>query len=205
VESLKDFIASHAEKLRNEESQAADKRSEWVAAVDRLNQQITAWLTSADPDHVILEVRDTPCQRREEGIGTYIARGLIITAGRRELRLEPIARNVAGPLSSTGIIHVSRAYGRVDLTDGLQKYMIFRVEKVPDDRWNIIEQDGFRMRAFDQAAFEEAFKALLECLTSMMPGPGMSQPEISSSCWVESARNIGMGCPGTAPSAKTTS
>ncbi len=40
--------------------------------------------------------------------------------------------------------------------------MIFRVEKGPEDRWSIIEQDGFRMRAFDQFAFEDAFKALLE-------------------------------------------
>ena len=69
---------------------------------------------------------------------------------------------MVGPLSSTGVIHVSRAYGRVDLTDGLQKYMIFRVENDPEDRWSIVEQDGFRMRAFDQVAFEEAFKALLE-------------------------------------------
>ena len=77
-------------------------------------------------------------------------------------RAEPIARNVAGPLSATGVIHVSRAYGRVDLTDGLQKFMIFRAQKVPEDRWSIIEQDGFRMQAFDQFTFEEAFKALLE-------------------------------------------
>ena len=162
MESLKDFIASQAQKLRNEESQAAHKRDEWVGAVDRLNQQIMVWLTYADPDHVVLEVRETPYHLREEGIGSYEARGLVISVGRRELRVEPIARNVAGPLSATGVNHVSRAYGRVDLTDGLQKFMIFRVERVPEDRWSIIEQDGFRMRAFDQVAFEEAFKALLE-------------------------------------------
>jgi hypothetical protein len=86
----------------------------------------------------------------------------MISVVRRELRVEPIARNVAGPLSATGVIHVSRAYGRVDLTDGLQRFMIFRVEKDPEDRWSIIKQDGFRMEAFDQCAFEEAFKALLE-------------------------------------------
>jgi hypothetical protein len=162
VESLKDFIASHAEKLRDEQSRAAHKRDEWVAAVDRLNQQIIVWLTSADPDQAILKVSETAYHLREEGIGSYEAHGLFITVGRRVLRLEPIARSVVGPLSSTGVIHVSRAYGRVDLTDGLQKYMIFRVEKDPEDRWSIVEQDSFRMRAFDQVAFEEAFKALLE-------------------------------------------
>jgi hypothetical protein len=162
VESLKEFIESQAEKLRHEESQAARKRNEWVAAVDRLNQQIITWLTFADPDQAILKVSETPYHLREEGIGSYEAHGLLITVGRRALRLEPVARNVVGPLSSTGVIHVSRAYGRVDLTDGLQKYMIFRVEKDPEDRWSIVEQDGFRMRAFEQVAFEEAFKALLE-------------------------------------------
>ncbi|HKI17572.1 MAG TPA: hypothetical protein VKA15_06815, partial [Isosphaeraceae bacterium] len=160
--SLKDFIAEQAEKLRPEEPQAVRKRDEWVGAVDRLNQQVREWLTQADPDHKVLEVRERPYQLREEGIGTYEARGLSISVGRREVRVEPIARNIAGPLSATGVIHVNRAYGRVDLSDGLKKFMIFRVEKDPEVRWNIIEQDGFHMQTLDQATFEEAFKSLLE-------------------------------------------
>jgi len=40
--------------------------------------------------------------------------------------------------------------------------MIFRVEKDPEVRWNIIEQDGFHMQTLDQAAFEGAFRSLLE-------------------------------------------
>ncbi len=160
--SLKDFIAEQAAKLRTEAPQAAQKRDEWVAAVDRLNQQIREWLTQADPDHKVLEVSERPYHLREEGIGAYEVRGLSISLGPREIRVEPVARNVAGPVSATGVIHVIRAYGRVDLTDGLKKFMIFRVETDPEDRWSIIEQDGYRMRSFDQSAFEEAFKSLLE-------------------------------------------
>jgi len=160
--SLKDFIAERAEKLRTEEPRAVQKRDEWVAAVDRPNQHVKEWLAQADPDHKVLEVRERPYQLREEGIGTYEARGLSISVGRREVRVEPIARNIAGPLSATGVIHVNRAYGRVDLSDGLKKFMIFRVEKDPEVRWNIIEQDGFHMQTLDQATFEEAFKSLLE-------------------------------------------
>jgi len=162
VGTLKSFIAEQAEKLRAEGSRAAQKRDEWVAAVDRLNRQIREWLTQADPDHKFLEVRERPYPLREEGIGAYEVHGLSICLGPREVRVEPIARNVAGPFSATGVIHVNRAYGRVDLTDGLRKFMIFRIEKDPEDRWNIIEQDGFRMQTFDQSAFEEAFKSLLE-------------------------------------------
>jgi hypothetical protein len=162
VGSLKDFIAEQAERLKTEGTRAARTRDEWIAAVDRLNQQIKGWLLQADPEHQLLEVRDRRYQLREEGIGTYEANGLSIGLGPGEVRVEPIARNVAGPLSATGVIHVNRAYGRVDLTDGLRKFLIFRVERDPEDRWNIIEQDGFRMRAFDQTAFEDAFKSLLE-------------------------------------------
>ena len=75
--------------------------------------------------------------------------------------MEPIARYVAGPLSATGVISVNRAYGRVDLTDGLKKFMVFRVDRDPEDRWNIVEQDGFRIQPFDQSTLEEAFKSLL--------------------------------------------
>lgn len=162
MESLKDFIAQQAEKLRTEGPRAVQKRDEWVAAVDRLIEQIKEWLAQADPDRNVLDVRERPFRLREEGIGTYEARGLTISLGPNEIRIEPIARYVAGPLSATGVIYVARAYGRVDLTDGLRKFMIFRVEKDPEDRWNIVEQDGFRMQAFDQSTFEGAFKSLLE-------------------------------------------
>jgi len=68
--SLKDFIAEQAEKLRTEEPQAVQKRDEWVAAVDRLDQQVREWLAQADPDHKVLGVRERPYQLREEGIGS---------------------------------------------------------------------------------------------------------------------------------------
>ena len=88
------------------------RSDEWVRAIDRLNQQIKDWLTDSDPDRRFLEVRELPCQLREQGIGTYEARGLLIRVGRLEVRVEPIARYVAGPHSATGVIHVSRAFGR---------------------------------------------------------------------------------------------
>jgi len=159
--SLKDFIAEQAERLRADEPEAVKKRDEWVGAVDRLNRRVRDWLDQADPDHKFIQVHGRLYQLREEGIGAYEARGLSIGIGPREIRLVPIARYVAGPLSATGVIHVNRAYGRVDLTDGLNKFLIFRVEKEPQDRWSIIEQDSFRTQTFDEAAFEEAFKSLL--------------------------------------------
>ena len=76
--------------------------------------------------------------------------------------LSRLPAHVAGPTSLTGVIHVPRAYGRVDMTNGLSKFMLFRVEKEPEDRWNIIEQDSYQMRPFDRASFEETLQSLLE-------------------------------------------
>ncbi len=92
VESLKDFIAERAEKLRSEEPYAAKKRDEWTAAVDRLSQRITEWLTLADPEQKILKLREHIYQLREEGIGSYEVSGLSIALGPREIRVEPIAK-----------------------------------------------------------------------------------------------------------------
>ena len=160
--SLKEFLAEQAERLQSQESEAAKKRDEWLKAVDRLIQQIKSWLTEADPEQQYLKIQDDPFPIREQGIGEYVARGLLIGLGPREIRVQPVARNVAGPLSVTGTIHVERAYGRVDLTDGLTKYMIFRVEREPEDRWSIIEQDSYRRQPLNQDSFEAAFQDLLE-------------------------------------------
>lgn len=161
VGSLKEFLEEQAEKLRADEHHWVERRDEWIAAVDRLTDQIQGWLTQADPDQKILKIRDCPYDLQEEGLGPYQVRGLSIGLGPWTVLVKPIARYVAGPRSATGHIHISRAYGRVDLTDGMQKYMIFRVEKEPEDRWNIIEQDGFRLQVFNQASFEQALKSLL--------------------------------------------
>jgi hypothetical protein len=161
VASLKEFLKEQAENLRTQEPERAKKRDEWVAAVDRLCNRIKEWLDQADPEKV-LTVQDRPYEIREEGIGTYKVSGISISLGPRHVDVEPVARNVMGPLSTTGVIYVSRAYGRVDLSNGLEKFMVFRVEKEPEDRWSIIGQDRPLMELLDQSTFEAALQSLLE-------------------------------------------
>jgi hypothetical protein len=40
--------------------------------------------------------------------------------------------------------------------------MLFRTEKEPEDRWVVIEDDGYRSQPFDRDSFESAFQRLLE-------------------------------------------
>jgi hypothetical protein len=161
MSTLQDFLAEQAEKLKDTQQEALQRRDEWVASVERLNELIRGWLRASDPNH-ILDVREEPHEIREQGIGFYTVPGLVIALGPRLVRVVPIARNVVGPLSDTGAVHVIRAYGRVDLTDGLSKYLMYRVEREPGDRWSIIEEDRYRLEPLDQRAFEAALQSLLE-------------------------------------------
>jgi len=158
VASLKEFLAGEADKLRNEQSDAMTKRREWIAAVDRLLAQIKDWLQEADPEQILM-IQETSHQLRERMIGTYEVHGLSIGVGLREIRVTPVARYVAGPMSSTGTI---RAHGRVDLTNGFSKYMLFRTDPIADGIWIIIEQDGYRTQPFNRESFESACRNLLE-------------------------------------------
>jgi hypothetical protein len=161
VTSLKEFLKEQAENLRTQEPERAKKRDEWVAAVDRLCNQIKEWLDQADAEK-ILTVQGRSHEIREEGIGSYTVSGISISLGPRHVDVVPVARNVVGPLSTTGVIYVPRAYGRVDLSNGLEKFMLFRVEREPEDRWSIVGQDRPQMDRLDQSTFEAAFQSLLE-------------------------------------------
>ena len=159
--SLKEFLAEQADQLKGELSRAAAARDEWVAAVERLIAQVRGWIAEADPGRV-LAIEERAVTIREEMIGSYEVPALTIILGVRSARVEPIARSVAGPLAATGAIHVPRAFGRVDLTNGLEKYMVFRTAKEPDGPWVIVKQDGYRMNHFDRKSFEAALQSLFE-------------------------------------------
>jgi len=161
VASLKEFLESEAEKLRSEQAAALTERQEWIAAVERLFAQIKEWLAQADTKRILM-IDESPIRIAERGLGTYEIPALTIGLGTREACIKPVARHVAAPLRSTGSIQVPRAYGRVDMTNGLDRYMIFRTELEPDDRWIIIEQNEPLMEWFDRNSFEIALKSLLE-------------------------------------------
>jgi hypothetical protein len=161
VASLKEFLASEAEKLRSEQSEGLTKREEWIAAVDRLLGQIKDWLGQADTKQILM-IDESPLRLREQGIGTFEMPSLTIGLGPREVHVKPVARHALAPLRSSDMTHLPRAYGRVDMTNGLDRYMIFRTEREPEDRWTIVEQNGPLVKPFDQYSFESAFQSLLE-------------------------------------------
>ena len=159
--TLKEFLAEEAEKLRGEQSDAVRKRDEWVASIDRLLSRIKEWLHDADTAQLV-SFREGRVLIREVGVGDYEAPVLFVDVGVRQVSVTPVARVVAGGLSSTGAIQILKAYGRVDMASPLEKYMLFRTQKDPEDRWVIIEDNGYRSEPFNRETFESAFQRLLE-------------------------------------------
>jgi hypothetical protein len=123
--------------------------------------QIQEWLRDADPGRS-LDIQERYHELREVNVGVYTAPGLTIRYEAREVRIVPVARMVVGPLLSDGGVRMNRAFGRVDMTDGGEKFMLFRIRMDPSDEWVIVEERGYVVRKFDRQAFEEAMQSLLE-------------------------------------------
>ncbi len=161
MKTLKEFLSERAEIERGRADDKKALQNEWIRAVRRLNQQIGEWLLDADQER-LLKIDERYYEIREVDVGVYNVPGLVIRMEAREVRTVPIARLVVGPELSNGIIRVTRSFGRVDLTDGGEKFMLFRSQKDPSDEWVIVEEKAYTLKRFDREAFEEATLSLLQ-------------------------------------------
>jgi hypothetical protein len=50
----------------------------------------------------------------------------------------------------------------VDLTNGIEKYMLFRTAKELDGPWVIADRDGHEVSELSQESFESALRSLFE-------------------------------------------
>jgi len=161
VRTLEEFLHERAEIERGHADEKTALQREWVGAVQRLIGQITGWLRDADKEH-LLEIEEKCHKLREVDVGVYTAPGLVIRLESQEARVIPVARMVVGPDLSNGLIRVIRAFGRVDMTDGEKKFLLFRTEVAPADEWVILEDEGFTFKRFTRESFEEAAQSLLQ-------------------------------------------
>jgi hypothetical protein len=161
MKTLKEFLGERSEIERSRADEKKAIQQEWIWAVRGLIQQLKDWLVESDADH-LLEIDEILHRIRENDVGVYTVPGLVIHYEAREIQIVPVARMVVGPLLSDGIIRMNRAFGRVDITDGAEKFMLFRSQKDPSDEWMIVEDRGYTVRKFDRPAFEEAIQSLLE-------------------------------------------
>ena len=95
MQTLADFLREQAEQEHAEAPERERKRADWLAAVERLLQQIETWLREADTVNV-LHIERVPVELNEAGMGIYVAPGLVVRLRARRAQILPEGRNTFG-------------------------------------------------------------------------------------------------------------
>jgi hypothetical protein len=159
--SFKDFLRERAEKYQAELRAGKAGVEEWRSAVERLFDQLRAWLTESDPERTIFEVKTNKQEITEPGLGHYRIPRLDIHAFGKWIGIIPKARKTVGRATPPQTSAPTRAAGRVDITDEIRRYVLYRYSEDGRDAWVIDDLESEPSR-LDQAAFEKALKSYLE-------------------------------------------
>jgi hypothetical protein len=173
---FKEFLRQQAEKHQAEVEAGKATVDEWRAAIERLFAQMRAWLRESDPEGVI-EIAEGKQDVTEPGLGRYRVPRLDLRVFGKWIGIIPKARKTVGTAKPPQKSAPQRAAGRVDLTDELRRYVMYRFQEDNRDVWLIdgLER-GYEEKAWpgqvqyiprseprplDQEAFERALMSYL--------------------------------------------
>ena len=154
--TLREFLVKNAPR---QELERRRRREEWVAAVDRLINQVQQWLKEANADG-LLEVFVIEVERQEQGLGTYLAKSLELVYGERIVKVFPVGRSALADLGPFGEPGHQKAEGRVDISNRYDKYHLYRKLTADGETWIVQDHAGV-LRLLDKPQFEVILQALL--------------------------------------------
>jgi len=157
--TFKEFLREQAAKEAAQATKAKDVVDEWRTAVEKLFRQMRAWLAESDPDGVI-EIKEQQQEVREPGLGRYHVPRLDLHAFGTWIGIIPKARQTVATARPPRVAAPQRAVGRVDITDELRRYVLFRFRDGDRDVW-LIEDADSKSKPFDHEAFEAALLSYL--------------------------------------------
>lgn len=156
---FRDFLRRQAEKHQSDDQARKATVEEWLKAIHDLFSQMQTWLEESDPDRVI-EIKQSEQDITEPGLGRYRVPRLDLHAFGKWVGILPKARRTVGmakpPLKSAP----ERAAGRVDMTDELRRYILYRFQEDGRDVWLIDDLES-EAKPLDQEAFEKALMSFL--------------------------------------------
>jgi hypothetical protein len=156
--SFREWLRSHEEK-EGEEGKRRARREEWVAAADRLIGRCQAWLAEADPEG-ILNLHLMPQGKAEAGLGRYEIPVLVIYLEDKRVQIVPFARNTTRVLSFAPHKQF-QTEGRVDITNGMEKFTLYRVHVEGKEHWYAVPERGDPVELN-----QDTFMAIMEDLLS---------------------------------------
>lgn len=151
--TLAEFLEKQATQERAEAPERERKRAEWLAAVERLLQQMETWLREADKEK-ILHIERTSVERSEAGLGIYAAPAMVIQLGTRRLEIVTGGLNTFGSVNRSDNRQPARVQGSVDIIEGGTKDTIYRLPGAGDPEWFLVDRSDYLARPLDRAEFE---------------------------------------------------
>lgn len=145
-----------------QEGSIAERRKlieQWTDSVANLFAKIIAWLDE-DDTRKVLTVQAGKIQRREEELGVYDVATMRISLSAKAVDLIPLAKNVVAGMGKRGELGF-RAEGRVDMTNGAEKYMLYRVVTSEGEKWVLVDDDKYSVKDLTKETFEAALQDLL--------------------------------------------
>jgi hypothetical protein len=158
--SFSEFLRETAAKHQTEYGAGKALIEEWQTAVDRLFTQLRAWLKESDPTGII-EIECSQIKMREQGLGRYEIQRLNLYAFGKWIGIIPKARLTVGTASPPRSDAPQRAAGRVDITDELRRYVLYRFTQSGQDAW-FIDDLHSGAKPLDKEAFEKALMSYLQ-------------------------------------------
>jgi hypothetical protein len=134
--TFKEFLQQQAKKHRAEVDAGKTTVDEWRTAIERLFQQIREWIRESDSEGVI-EITVSQEEIREPGLGRYHVPRLDLRAFGKWIGIIPKARKTVGTAKPPLRSAPQRAEGRVDITDELRRYVLYRFRDNGSDSWLI--------------------------------------------------------------------
>ena len=156
--TFKEFLREQAAKEKVAAQATKSVIDDWRSSVDRLYDQIRVWLADSDPSGVI-QIERREHEVREEGLGTYRVPRLDLRAFGKSVGIIPKAIHTIGSARPPQKSVPERASGRIDITDEIRRYILYRLrDEAGSDIWMINDSPGRGLKdmPFTQEKFEAA-------------------------------------------------
>ncbi len=178
--AFREFLQQQAKKHQAEVDAGKATVDEWRTAIENLFHLIREWIKESDSEGLV-EIAESQQDIREPGLGQYRVPRLNLRAFGKWIGIIPKARKTVGTAKPPQKSAPQRAEGRVDITDELRRYVLYRFRENGCDSWLI---DGLDIgghdasekgwpgeiryiprsepRPLDQEAFERALMSYLQ-------------------------------------------
>ena len=134
--SLREFLSQKSAIYAAESEKNQILIEEWQGAVDKLFIQLHEWLTAVDPERIIRLEYDQ-IEVREPSVGRYKIARLNLRAFGKWVVLIPKARKTIKRAAPPQQRAPEQATGRVDITDEIRRYVLYRFTRDGIDEWFI--------------------------------------------------------------------